>query len=123
MAFSSRIAVVTIVALMQINAAYSQISTSPPAVLSSKAITLTDQEAKDWINKRVYSGDGKLVGAVDGLTRDSAGRVIDMHTSFGGFLGFGKSRVRLTPNDFALTDGNVILYITAAEARALPLQP
>jgi PRC-barrel domain len=99
--------------------ATTQSSTIPPA----KAITLSDQEAQYWISRPIYSGDGKRFGDVAALRRDKTGSVIDLVASFGGFLGVGKSRVRLTPNDFTLTDGNVILYITAAEAHALPVEP
>jgi PRC-barrel domain len=67
---------------------------APPHSTSTalEIITLTDEQAKIWIDKVVYSADGKNVGEVAALTRDGSGKVIEIHADIGGFLGLGQTR-------------------------------
>jgi hypothetical protein len=95
---------------------------APPASASaaSEVITLTDAQAKGWIDKAVYSSDGKNVGEVVAFSRDGSGKVREMHADIGGFLGLGQTRVRLQPSQFKLMDDRVVLSITAEQTKALP---
>lgn len=95
---------------------------APPtsASTTSEAITLTDAQAKGWIDKVVYSSDGKNVGEVVAFLRDSSGKVTEMHADVGGFLGLGQTRVRLMPSQFRLTDDRAVLSVTAEQIKTLP---
>ena len=98
-------------------------STAPapkPAATESQALTLTDEKAKTWIDKAVYSSDGKNVGEIAAFERDASGKVTEMHADIGGFLGLGQTRVRLMPSEFKLMDDRAVLSITAEQAKTLP---
>ncbi len=90
------------------------------ASTASEVITLTDEQAKGWIDKAVYSSEGKNVGEVVAFARDGSGKVTEMHADIGGFLGLGQTRVRLMPSQFKLMDDRVVLSITAEETKTLP---
>ena len=94
-------------------------SASAPADHSA-AMTLTDEQAKSWINKAVYSSDGKNVGEVAALKRDASGKVQEMHADIGGFLGLGETRVRVMPSDFKVQGDRLVLDMTAEQAKSLP---
>lgn len=104
------------------------LSTTPAAPAASASSTaskastpmLTDDQAKAWINKVVYSSDDKNLGEVAAFQRDSAGNVTEMHADIGGFLGLGETRVRLMPSEFKLVNDRVVLNITAEQAKTLP---
>ena len=81
---------------------------------------LTEEQARVWIDKPVYSSDGNNIGAVAAIARSTDGTVTDMHADIGGFLGIGKTRVRLTPAQFTLQDDRVMLSVTAEQAKTLP---
>lgn len=99
----------------------SPIPTSPSgSTMSGSGVTLTDEQAKSWINKTVYSSDNKNLGEVAAFARDSSGKVIEMHADIGGFLGLGESRIRLMPNQFTLDGDKVMLTLTAEQAKAMP---
>ncbi|MGE0768893.1 MAG: PRC-barrel domain-containing protein [Hyphomicrobiaceae bacterium] len=101
-------------------------STTPPAAAPAPSMqktdgmSLTDQQAKAWVDKTVYSSDGKNVGEVAELRRDSSGKVIELHADVGGFLGLGESRVKLTPSQFKFGDDRVVLNLTGEQVKALP---
>ncbi len=98
-------------------------SVTPPASttmrLDSKPM-LTDDQAKAWIDKVVYSSDDKNLGEVANMKRDAAGHVTELHADIGGFLGLGETRVRLSPDQFKLTGDRVVLNVTAEQAKTLP---
>jgi hypothetical protein len=96
--------------------------TAPPAspAVASEPITLTDAQAKNWIDKVVYDSDGKKFGAVAAFARDGSGKVTEMHADIGGFLGLGQTRVRLMPSQFKLIDDRAVLSLTAEQAKTLP---
>lgn len=83
-------------------------------------LTLTEQQAKTWIKKPVYSSDGNELGDVVAILRDADNTVTEMHADIGGFLGIGETRVRLTLAQFKMQDDRVVLSLTAAEAKVLP---
>lgn len=95
---------------------------APPASpsVASESITLTDEQAKGWIDKVVYDSDGKKFGEVAAFARDGSGKVTEMHADTGGFLGLGQTRVRVMPSQFKLIDDRAVLLITAEQAKTLP---
>lgn len=88
--------------------------------MDTKSLTLTEDQAKSWVDKVVYSADGKNLGEVAAFARDGSGKVTEMHADIGGFLGLGETRVRLLPTQFRLDSDRVVLTLTAEEAKALP---
>ena len=89
-------------------------------VAPAEGVTMTDEQAKAWIDKTVYSSDDKNVGEVAELRRDSSGKVTEMHADVGGFLGLGETRVSLTPTQFKFGDDRVVLNMTSDQVKALP---
>lgn len=87
---------------------------------SSAAPTMTEAEAKQWVDKAVYSSDNKNVGDVAAIQRDASGKVTEMHADIGGFLGLGTTRVKLEPSHFKLSGDRVQLDITADQVKQLP---
>jgi hypothetical protein len=87
------------------------------------SIVLTDLEAKSWIDKAVYSSDGKELGEVAAFARDSSGKVTEMHADVGGFLGLGETRVRVMPAQMKLMSDRVVLSVTSDQAKTLPKIP
>lgn len=98
----------------------------PPAAETHAAATqsdspkLSDDEAKAWIDKSVFSSDQKNVGEVAEVSRDNTGAVTELQADIGGFLGIGETRVRVAPSDFKLMNDRVVLNITAEQANKLP---
>ena len=90
------------------------------AIPAPKGLSLTEQEAKSWIDKPIYSSDNKKVGEVAAFQRGGDNSVTEMHADIGGFLGIGETRVRLTPAQFKLQGDRVLLDLTAAQAKDLP---
>jgi hypothetical protein len=84
---------------------------------------LTEDQAKAWINKPVYSSDNKNLGEVAAFAREPSGKVTEMHADIGGFLGLGETRVRVMPAQFKLAGDRVIVNMTAEQAKALPKLP
>jgi hypothetical protein len=61
-----------------------------------------------------------LLGDVAAFARGTDNSVTEMHLDIGGFLGFGETRVKLTPAQFKLQDDRVVLGLTAEQAKDLP---
>lgn len=95
-------------------------ATNPVVAPPAQSIMLNDAEAKAWIDKVVYSSDGKNVGEVSAFARDSSGKVTEMHADVGGFLGLGETRVRLMPGEFALSNDRVVLSMSSDAVKSLP---
>lgn len=95
---------------------------SPTATVQKDAtgLMLTGEQAKTWIGKSAYSSDGKKIGDVAAFARGTDNSVTEMHLDIGGFLGFGETRVKLTPAQFKLQDDRVVLGLTAEQAKDLP---
>lgn len=98
-------------------------STTASPTTASKDVVLTEEEAKQWIDKTVYSADNKNVGEVAAFKRDSSGKVIELHADVGGFLGIGERRVKLMPSQFSLQGDRVMLNVTSNEVKAMPAIP
>lgn len=90
------------------------------AVPSAGVITLTDEQAKAWVDKPIYSSDNKNLGEVAAVARGSSGEISEIHADIGGFLGLGETRVRVMPSEFSLGEDKVVLNLTADEAKKLP---
>ena len=83
-------------------------------------MVLTAEQVKTWVDKPVYSKDGKKIGEVVTFARGADDVVSEMHADIGGFLGLGETRVRLTPAQFELKGDRVIIDMTSAQAKDLP---
>ena len=90
------------------------------AVQPGVGLKLTADEAKLWIDKKVYSSDDKKIGGVAAFARGTDNAVTEMHADIGGFLGLGETRVRVMPAQFTLQGDRVIVNVTAAQAKDLP---
>lgn len=129
----------SVIALLAMSPAVAQTTTTPPAATQEKsatpstqsgtqpaaqdqaaAVTLTEDQAKEWVDKAVYSSDGKEIGEVAEFKRSTDNKVTELHADLGGFLGMGESRVKLTPSEFKLQGDRVVLNITEEQAKALP---
>jgi hypothetical protein len=87
----------------------------------SSDLTVSEEAAKEWIGRTVYSSEGTKLGAIAALQRDPDGKVTELRADMGGFLGFGESRVRITSDQIKeATDDGVTLTLTEAEAKTLP---
>jgi PRC-barrel domain protein len=87
---------------------------------SGAALSLSEDEGKMWINKPVYSSDGKDLGNVVDFQRDGDNKVIGMRADIGGFMGLGETRIALTAAQFKLQGDRVMLELTAEQAKTLP---
>ena len=94
----------------------------PPAAMkpNETKITLTEEQEKSWIDKRVFSSDGKELGEVAAFKRAPDNTVLEMHADIGGLLGMGETRVSVTPAQFKLQNDRVVLTLTEQQAKALP---
>lgn len=97
-----------------------QSGTQPATQDQAAAVTLTEDQAKEWVDKAVHSSDGKEVGEVAEFRRGSDNKVVELHVDIGGFLGMGETRVKLMPSEFKLQGDRVVLNITEEQAKALP---
>jgi hypothetical protein len=78
-------------------------------VLAGEAeVTLTEEQANSWIDKPVFSSDGKEVGEVAAFKRAADNSVLEMYADIGGILGIGETRVSLTPAQFKLQTDRVL---------------
>lgn len=82
--------------------------------------TMTEAQAKAWIDKAVYSSDGSNIGSVAELRLDSSGKISELNADIGGFLGLGQTRVRVMPSQFKLAGDRVVLTLTSAQTKELP---
>ena len=97
-----------------------RLAPTPGTTASTTAPTLTEAEAKKWVDKAVYSSDNKNVGEVAAIQRDASGKVTEMHADIGGFLGLGTTRVKLEPSQFKLSGDRVQLDVTSEQVKQLP---
>ncbi|MFM9846759.1 MAG: PRC-barrel domain-containing protein [Hyphomicrobiaceae bacterium] len=81
---------------------------------------LTDDQAKQWVSKSIYSSDGTKIGEVVAFERTTDNKVTELHADIGGFLGMGETRVKLMLSDFKLQGDRVLLTITKEQAMASP---
>jgi hypothetical protein len=83
-------------------------------------VTLTDQEAKNWVGKPVYGNDQKKIGEVLSFVRGPDNKVTELHAGIGGLMGFGETNVIATPAQFTIASDRVNLNLTAEQAKELP---
>jgi hypothetical protein len=95
---------------------------TPPAaaVQAVEPLKLTQDQAKSWVDKHVYSSDDKKIGEIAAFARGTDDTVTEMHIDIGGFLGMGETRVKLMPDQFRLVGDRAVLKVTAAQAKDLP---
>ena len=89
-----------------------------PATTAQTAIT--EQEAKNWVDKPVYSSDGKKLGEVAAILRTADNKITELRADIGGFLGLGQHEVSVPAARFYLQNDRVVLDMTAAQAKELP---
>jgi hypothetical protein len=87
---------------------------------ATSAPTMTEEEAKQWVDKAVYSSDDSNIGSIAAIQRDASGKITEIHADIGGFLGLGATRVRLQPSQFQLSGDRVVLNVTSEQAKQLP---
>lgn len=93
---------------------------STAATDTPSAPILSDEQARALKDKAVWTSDQKNVGEVADVVRDSDGRVKELHADIGGFLGFGETRVRVSPDEFNMLDDRIVLTRTQAQVETLP---
>jgi hypothetical protein len=100
----------------------SKSTTETPAASTTAdaAMTLTEAQAKSWVDKPVYSSDNKQIGEVVAFKRGADNIVTEMHADIGGMLGMGETRVKLMPAQFKLQGDRVVLNLTQEQAKTLP---
>jgi len=90
---------------------------------SGADLVLTDEQAKAWVGKPVYSKDDKKLGEVETIQRGPDNRITRLNAGFGGFLGIGETHVMLAPGQFKLEGDRVVISQTAVQAKDLPKVP
>ena len=81
---------------------------------------ITEQEAKTWVGRPVYSSDGKNIGEVAAILRTPDNKITELRANIGGFLGLGEHQIALPAAIFALHNDRVLLNLPAAAAKELP---
>ncbi len=95
-------------------------ATETASIQKGASVVLTEQEAKAWVDKPVYSSDGKKLGEVAAFLQSADGKIIELRADIGGFLGMGEHRIALPAAEFGLQSDRVVLSLTAAAAKELP---
>jgi uncharacterized protein YidB (DUF937 family) len=95
-------------------------ATATESVQRGANLALTEQAAKTWVDRPVYSSDGQKLGEVAAFLRTADNKVTELQADIGGFLGIGEHRIRLAPAQFSLHSDRVVLDLTAAQAKELP---
>jgi hypothetical protein len=88
--------------------------------LHTAQTAMTDQEAKAWVGKGVYSSDGDKLGEVAAILRTADNKITELRADIGGVLGLGQREIALPPGRFYLQNDHVVLDLTAAQAKDLP---
>jgi len=97
-----------------------QSGAQPASQDQAAAVMLTEDQAKEWVDKPVFTSDGKEIGEVAEFMRGTDNKVTALHADIGGFLGMGETRVKLSPSEFKLQGDRVVLNVNEAQAKALP---
>jgi PRC-barrel domain len=93
-------------------------STSATTSASAK-MTLSDDEAKQWIGKTVYSSDNSNLGEVSEFKRGTNNEISGLTADVGGFLGLGETKMDFQANQFSLKDDTVVLNLSKAEVQKM----
>lgn len=81
---------------------------------------MTEEQARAWVGKPVYSSDGRNLGEIVAMQRDSSGKITELHADVGGFLGIGETRVKVMPAQFTIGSDRVVLSVNSDQAKTLP---
>lgn len=95
-------------------------ATSPVIEDNTASLTLTDEQAENWIGRSVYSNDNENLGEVAAFKRSPTGEVEELHADIGGFLGLGETRVRVMPDQMKFDGDKIVLNVNGEEADDLP---
>ena len=95
-------------------------ATATESVQRGASLALTEQDARAWIDRPIYSSDGQKLGEVAAFLRTADNKVSELQADIGGFLGIGEHRIRLAPAQFSLHSDRVVLDLTAAQVKELP---
>jgi PRC-barrel domain len=88
---------------------------------SGATFKVTEQDAKAWIGRPVYSSDNKKLGEIASLQRNGDNTVTSLNADIGGFLGFGETRVHIAGDQIKqVKDDSLVLTLPEAEVKALP---
>jgi hypothetical protein len=90
------------------------------AAATTAQTAITEQEAKNWVDKPVYSSDGKKLGEVAAIIRTADNKITELRADIGGFLGLGQHEISVPAARFYLKNDRVELDMTAAQAKELP---
>lgn len=82
-------------------------------------MTLTEDEANNWIGKVVYSSDNSNLGEVSAFKLGANKEVTGLQADIGGFLGIGETKMDFDASQFSMKDDSIILNMTKAEVQAL----
>jgi Domain of unknown function (DUF3597)/PRC-barrel domain len=88
--------------------------------LHTAQTAITDQEAKAWVGKGVYSSDGDKLGEVAAILRAADNKITELRAEIGGVLGLGQHEIALPAGRFSLQNDRIVLDLTAAQAKDLP---
>ena len=94
-------------------------ATDSGTMLTAQTV-ITEQEAKAWVGRPVYSSDGKNIGEVAAILRTPVNKITELRANIGGFLGLGEHQIALPAAIFALHNDRVELNLPAAAAKELP---
>jgi Bacterial protein of unknown function (DUF937)/PRC-barrel domain len=98
-----------------------QASVESPQSLGGVSFVATDDDARGWVGKPVYSNDNKKIGEILELKRDPANKVTDVYVDTGTFLGVGGTRYRFTSDQLReVRPDGLVLKIGEAEVKGLP---
>jgi hypothetical protein len=95
-------------------------SPATAGTLLTAQTAITEQEAKAWVGKPVYSSDGKNIGEVRAILRSADNKITELRADIGGFLGIGEHEIALPAAQFMLQSDRIVLDLTASAAKALP---
>ena len=95
-------------------------ATATESVQRGANLAFTEQDARAWVDRPVYSSDGQKLGEVAAFLRTADNKISELQANIGGFLGIGEHRVRLAPGQFSFHSDRIVLDLTAAQAKELP---
>ncbi|MDX2264483.1 MAG: PRC-barrel domain-containing protein [Hyphomicrobiales bacterium] len=98
-----------------------EVSPSGQAVISrdSEGAIIPTEDRSKWVGMEIETADGDNVGEVAKVT-PSSGATQEIHADIGGFLGFGETRVKLTPEQISMRNGKLVTTLTKDELKNLP---
>ncbi len=96
------------------------VATNTASAQNGAIVVLTEEQARAWVDKPVFSSEGKRLGEVRALLRTPDNKVSELHADIGGYLGIGEHRIRIEPAQFNFNGDRVVLDLTATQAGELP---